>query len=496
MGFRSTVAVLATAAVVAITGASAEIGSECSRPCETSDQCAGTLDSWMYVFGGSAQCVEPGLCATVSNGACDTHYPIAGIEAQDAWTWTQYAPNDHAWSCRNCFSSGCGSLSRDWQAVPGTTLLVRTSDDAALVTGQLRNKDDASAVLEIRAELSGHIFVAAGDSGAPSGSPKNPRAGGPSVNDYHYWTEAAITVNGVAGTVAGASITFARKGPSFQLAVGANDKDSDLGAAMWMDYVDIVSQPTDGACTVRDDGHTIDINLDLTPACVHSRPCDSPPVLPPPVRECVASRAIPSPDTCTRGGGHALTLAGIGSMTFKDGSGRWQEFADGTAAVTGVVTDTIDGKTADFDAYYVLTRRIKEPQLCSGPPEFVPETGAGYCSAKRELWNSNSDRQIRDCYSEHGGPVDVSQWDMYLEVTEGSLRGVAGSATEGYTLELKMRGPGFQVGVGAGGKSIAFGASGWVSWKTTAFGSGFPTLDGASSYRSGDWNIEDRKSVV
>lgn len=473
----------AAALVASFAGASA---TECSVPCAGDADC-----SEVAITGAPSYCSDTGVCVAAEPAKC-SDVDVDGTTETNAYTWTQFKPADHAFTCHGCFSS-CPDVGNDWQAVPYTTLLEETGADTAVLRGTLQNQGSAASQITIVARLSGKIFVPAGASGHPSGSPKGPRAGGASANDYTYYTSADVHFVGVAGTpMEGLDVSMSRKGPAFQLAVGGNDKDADLGASMWlMSSGAPVTQPTGSSCSFSF-GSTIDLNLDLSQVCLLGKPCDEPPVLPPPEHQCEAFRAIPSPDTCTRPGGHALTLSGIGSLTFADGSGRWSIFADGTAAITGVVQVPMNGQTARFDAYYVVGGRTQEPDLCTGPGT-EPETGS-FCSPKKELWNSNSDKTVGGCYAPSGA-IDVTQWTMYLHVVEGTLYGRAGEATEGYKIDLKMRGPSLQFGQGAGGKNgVNQGVSGWVSHRIASTGSGLAKLDGLNDgkWRNGDWNIDVR----
>ncbi len=138
------------------------------------------------------------------------------------------------------------------------------------------------------------------------------------------------------------------------------------------------------------------------------------------------------------GGGHAMWLPGIGRDFVFDGKpGNLQEFADGTAQLSGIARR----ESNPAQAFAV------DVQL-SG---FTRNAPAG--SPKKEL--------VSAAYSENGGPIDSSTWHYYSDFS-GTLTGVDDFA--GAVVEISQRGPAFQVGFGANGKSARYGASSWLTW--------------------------------
>ena len=116
------------------------------------------------------------------------------------------------------------------------------------------------------------------------------------------------------------------------------------------------------------------------------------------------------------------------------------EKSDGTATLTGTIYRA-SHPTWLFDANVTFSGRV-DP----GAYGYAP---AG--SPKREL--------APNAYVELGGPVDTNAW-RYYQATSGRLTGAG--ALSGALIDLSRMGPAFQVGVGANGKNVKHGASGWL----------------------------------
>lgn len=210
----------------------------------------------------------------------------------------------------------------------------------------------------------------------------------------------------------------------------------------------------------------------------------------PPARQCTAKFGDGSGPTCTRPGAHALTFTTLGRFVFDSNSGRWTEFADGTAELTGVLVSAgnIDGAKQRFAVSYLVGARISTTDLCAN--------GVGNCGLKFELWNSNTDKRADDqCYVMNGGgPVDATTWFAYPSVLSGVMTGIPGTSTAGTVIVLKQRGPPLTVGFGAGNKNVGEGVSSWFDFRVAETGAGatstFTNLESSGSYRSGDINID------
>ncbi len=168
-------------------------------------------------------------------------------------------------------------------------------------------------------------------------------------------------------------------------------------------------------------------------------------------------------DRFGQAGGHAVTF-GCGTepdvkYVFTGGEERFTEYGDKTASLTGLLVDPNDSNNA-WRMNIEFAGRID-------PGEPVP-TG----SPKKEL--------APEAYIENGGPVDPATWRYYL-VTAGTLTGERNNV--GCTIQVARMGPAFQVGDGASGKNIRFGASGWLDLIRTC-------RDGVPVACTGDINID------
>lgn len=155
---------------------------------------------------------------------------------------------------------------------------------------------------------------------------------------------------------------------------------------------------------------------------------------------------------------HALWMPGLENgvgndfvFTAATGLGTFTENVDGTATLTGMVLSETHADRG-WNLNVILNGRTTN--VLPGSP-------------KKEL------RSIS--YSENGGPVDTADWHYYGEENGnstyiGNFIGLLGGTGEyeGATLALTGFGANFQVGEGANGKNIDFGASGWFSWIVSA----------------------------
>jgi hypothetical protein len=140
-------------------------------------------------------------------------------------------------------------------------------------------------------------------------------------------------------------------------------------------------------------------------------------------------------------GGQAFYFLGVGSdFVFMPNPGGFVLNGDGTARLTGSLQSASDP-----------TRGFTVDVQFSGLTNVAP---AG--SPKKELQPS--------AYKENGGPVDTSTWSYFTSFT-GILTGAGGYT--GAVMNISPRGPAFQIGVGANGKNINFGGSGWFNWTMT-----------------------------
>lgn len=286
----------------------------------------------------------------------------------------------------------------------------------------------------------------------PAGSPKLellPTAytsgGGPiEPANWHYYEQTSGYLFG-QGEFAGAVLSLARLGPAFQVGIGANGKNAQLGASGWLD-IHVVQQPANGSWNNSASG---DINIDLGQDC----------------GDC-ASKAVPDAQWSASKFTHSFYLPEIGKDFCFEPGAEYVEYADGSAHLGGTIRRTADAHKA-FLVDVTFTQRVN-PGAAVFPP-----TG----SPKKSLDPA--------AYIDQGGPIDPSTWH-YFELTTGTLTGIEDYA--GGVLKLKRDGPAFQVGWGANDKNLNYGASGWLIVQILSqpsFGASFPlTLD------SGDINID------
>ncbi|MEM9597283.1 MAG: hypothetical protein AAGD06_23650, partial [Acidobacteriota bacterium] len=158
-------------------------------------------------------------------------------------------------------------------------------------------------------------------------------------------------------------------------------------------------------------------------------------ILPNPSSENCVSEA--ENDAFGTGGGHALWMPGIATKLVMTTPGSWTEFDNGTARFVGTV-ETRNDPTKGFDVVLNLSGYTT-----------VPPAG----SPKREL---------RGNVYAPNGPIDTSTWYYYPDFS-ATLTGNGQWA--GAVVEVTRRGPSFQVGEGANGKNVHYGAAAWFDYQ-------------------------------
>lgn len=259
-----------------------------------------------------------------------------------------------------------------------------------------------------------------------------------------YFTELDGRLIG-RGELAGARLALEGTGPSAQLGRGANGKNLQNGLASWI-RLTLLEQPDAGPAlpTSPQDG---DFNLTLTRTLISC------------AREAFEDALVtPLP------GDHAFWLPGIGTDFVLRPGGHFIERSDGTAVVRGII-ERENNPAWSFRVDVRFSDR-RNP----GAPDHPP---AG--SPKKDLYPA--------AYVENGGPVDTALWHYYAQ-TEGELIGL--NHLEGAVLDIEQRGPAFQVGEGASGMNLEFGASSWITTTTLSQPTSGPQLPTSSE---GDINL-------
>jgi hypothetical protein len=223
------------------------------------------------------------------------------------------------------------------------------------------------------------------------------------------------------GDYVGAILDLTRRGPSFQVGFGANDKNANYGASAWLNWTR-TRRPNNSNITIASSG-TGDINIDLGFDCVtRSSTPGGGPYTPP--------TTLVDQD---------FFIPGVGVYTFESGS-EFVEFPDGTGKVSGLLRDRVT-PTKCFNFVMSFGGRIT-PGQAGHPPAGSPK-----------LFLDPS------AYVANGGPVDPSTW-RYYATTEVVLIGCGGNT--GAVLEGTRYGAAMQVGIGANGFNTNFGMSVWL----------------------------------
>lgn len=181
---------------------------------------------------------------------------------------------------------------------------------------------------------------------------------------------------------------------------------------------------------------------------------------PPPITTSCVTTA--NTDRYGRGGGHAIYMPRIAGTQFVfEPAGRFVENSeDGTATLTGKIyrRGTVRGDSEGFDV--VVNFRNRTNEVMSGSP-------------KKELKNNPYDDL-----------VNTTTWYYYQDFS-GTFTGLPGGKYEGAELQVGRRGPNYQVGIGANGKNIGYGASSWMTWQVTQ-----QPNQGSLKNGNGDFNFD------
>jgi hypothetical protein len=344
-----------------------------------------------------------------------------------------------------------GNVGSQWFDFEGSAMFTERSDGTAYLSGVLVDAAGGDCRFAVNLEFSGLASPLNGDD-LPEMSPKRDFIdshyidnGGPT--DFMRWRYYQHTEGELVGLGGheGARVRLTRMGPSTQLGFGANGANENWGASGWL-ATEILSQPSNGTALGITSG---DFNIDVGEGCGI---CCTPAML--------------DSDATSNSGDHAFYFPGIGTDYIFDGPAPFVESPDGTARLTGVIYRPGD-----------TTRRFRVEVEFSGRvdpgTENYPPTG----SPKLELRTPY--------YMESGGIVDPSAW-RYYEHFEGRAFGLELFA--GAELFYSRMGPAFQVGPGASGKNVEYGASGWMSVQVVQQPTNGPELTIPSGFH-GDINV-------
>jgi len=298
-------------------------------------------------------------------------------------------------------------LGRDFDFVSGGVLR-HEADGTAHLSGVLARRSFGRQRFYMDATLAGRI------------DPATP--GHPGSADHFAGGTAAVHYRGLQGRLvglddyAGALLELELRGRSVRYGAGTSGADEGYGVSAWLS-VDVREQPQ-GALSIDQDlkrGELVfGVSNDL-------------------VGQAQPALAIPAVASAS---GHALYLPGIGDdFVFQDG-GSIHQYSDGSAVLAGVLVRRSEPRTR-FQA------RIEFSGRCD-----TPSVGR----IERDLPAS--------CYVERGGVVDTETWHFYKR-SAGILVGLGDLA--GAMIELEHEGLALQVGFGANGRNLQYGASGNLS---------------------------------
>ena len=151
-------------------------------------------------------------------------------------------------------------------------------------------------------------------------------------------------------------------------------------------------------------------------------------------------------------------MPGVDPNLVFDGALIWQSFEDGTATMVGALVSATN-PAAGFDIEVTFDGYTETPP--SGSPTL-------------ELYSS--------AYVSAGGTVDPDTW-VYYEDFAGTLIGIGDYV--GGEVDVDITGSALQVGDGASGRNMDYGASGSVAFTVVSTPTGLSWSDS-----SGDFNVD------
>ncbi len=175
-------------------------------------------------------------------------------------------------------------------------------------------------------------------------------------------------------------------------------------------------------------------------------------------------------------GGTQIPNGSSSTFHFVDDSGILEISDDMTSAsMTGQLM-SISDPTSVWTVEINFVLGMNDADFTNPAGHINPLGGTSFGQQKRELSGA--------AYTENGGPVDPSTWRYYyIDDTSSKITGVGG-AIDGVVLDLNQRPDGseygkhvFQIGEGANGKNIRFGASTWFNYTGQFSGRGDINID-------------------
>ncbi len=234
------------------------------------------------------------------------------------------------------------------------------------------------------------------------------------------WTQMSGSLRG-QGALAGALIELRQEhGSALQVGRGASNADAEFGLQGRFTY-EVVAAPTSGAQL----GLETESGLGGFRARLTTEDASF----------------VMNPE-----GRGVLALPGIGRELVFVSGGHFEQRADGTARLSGVVA-----RNDDRDVTFALELAFagaRTPGEAAYPPAGSP-----------------THEFPSEAYAQYGGDINDQAWSYY-ESMSGTLTGLG--EFRGALVQLESEGPAFQVGVGANGVSAAFGGACFVTATTVS----------------------------
>jgi len=250
------------------------------------------------------------------------------------------------------------------------------------------------------------------------------------MSSWFFFTVSSPSYLTGFGSFAGSFFQIQQQMPTMplQMGVGANGKNLEFGAAVWLNLIS-------GSTTIAAD---ININLNCT---------NTQSICPGNANMIATAAEVDSYAQYT--GGVAVSVfdlpaaySNFSSWVFASNSGLVRIIGD-NLHLSGIIVPTASPSSGSLTVNLLFT---------SAPASYVD------AMPHKEL--------IASAYIENNGPIDASTWKHYFLVPSAS------SITDGqaYSIVLSTQmGMPLQVGYGANGKNIKLGASGWFDYTFLTF---------------------------
>jgi hypothetical protein len=295
------------------------------------------------------------------------------------------------------------------------------ANGTAHLEGVVHEINDPNKIFTVSVDLSGYT------TSAPSGSPKKQlpssayAPNGPAdPSTWWYYPTWSGTLVG-QGDYAGAVVTVTRKGPSWQVGIGANNKNVNFGASAWF-YYNTQSQPS-GSIHFPHTGSG-DFNIDLVCPPEDDGPGDGGTDMP--HGQCHAADVVTYSPGKTAGGGTipAARRDPTHALDAPEG-GDWINFVSlgfGGHLVLDFTDEIVNGPGADF---MVVETSFGSPS-CATYPETVRVLASQDGVSWTDLGSACQDAEF------DLGPLPAAR---YLRLEDASNPAEFSSSSDGYDVD-------------------------------------------------------------